>query len=81
MAFPGHTHFMRFWLVSYLRHVKKRNKCFSGHFSEKQIRQSGFYFPKKDEATFLVFHGKLMRHLFLFILSIKMLTFFFIWPK
>ena len=38
--------------------AKKINKCFSGHFYEKQTRQAGFlfiffYFPKIDEATFL----------------------------
>ena len=55
------------------------NKCFSGHFFEKQMRQAGFcfnfLFPKKtDEATFLfVFHRN--ETCFLFILSIKMLIF------
>ena len=41
--------------------LKNNNKCFSGHFFEKQMRQTGFiclfYFPKNIiyEATFF-FH-------------------------
>ena len=40
--------------------AKKLNKCFSGHFFEKQIRQAGFYFlyfisPKTYDAIFLLF--------------------------
>ena len=37
--------------------LKKINKCFSGHFFEKQMRQAGYFFfpPKTDEATFLFF--------------------------
>ena len=36
---------------------KKINKCFSGHFFEKQMRQAGFFFisQKTDEATFFYF--------------------------
>ena len=41
--------------------AKKINKCFSGHFFEKQMMQAGFYFllpQKTHEATFflLIFH-------------------------
>ena len=37
--------------------AKKINKCFSGHFNEKQMRQAGFLFiffisQSTDEATF-----------------------------
>ena len=66
---------------------KKINKCFSGHFFEKQMRQAsrqaGFIFispppppKKKNEATFLFFIlSKPNEAPFLFILSIKMLIF------
>ena len=41
--------------------LKKINKCFSGHFVEKQMRQAGglfvvFISQKTDEATFLLFN-------------------------
>ena len=40
--------------------AKKINKCFSGHFYEKQMRQEGILFiflflKKTDEATFFIF--------------------------
>ena len=67
------------WPYSIVIRLKKINKCFSGHFFEKQMRQAGFYFyfPKTDEATFFfLFDQNTMRHLFFwFILSIKMLIF------
>ena len=63
------------------------NKCFSGHFFEKQKMQEGFYFlfppppppkkkkTKKKQMRPLSFSSKTNEALFMFILSIKMLIF------
>ena len=60
----------------YVLRLKKTNKCFSGHFFEKQMRQGGFYFlfPQKHMRPlfYILIHRKLF---FLFILSIKILIF------
>ena len=44
--------------------LDKINKCFSGHFFEKQMRQAGFYF-------YFLFPKKQMRPLFLFFIWSK----------
>ena len=53
--------------------LTKINKCFSGNFFEKQMRQAGFYFyflfPKKQMRPLFYFvldllDQNLMRHLF-----------------
>ena len=54
----GHFHYSPFADIQTPIRLKKINKCFSGHFFEKQMRQAGFVFfvsPKKDEATFFYF--------------------------
>ena len=60
--------------LCYIRPKKQKNKCFSGHIFEKQMRQAAVRFlflffisQKTDDATFFLFHQNLMRH----ILSIK----------
>ena len=51
--------------VSHTDKAKKINKCFSGHFFEKKMRQAGLFSQKTDEATFLfLYFQNLMRHLF-----------------
>ena len=55
--------------------AKKINKCFSGHFFEKQMRQVGFYFlfpqnQMRQVGFYFLFSQKQMRPLF-FIISLK----------
>ena len=80
---------MQMWSSGHVNGVLLRKECVckakktttsvsQATFLKKQMRQADFYFflfpNKTDEATFL-FDQNTMRHLFLFILSIKMRIF------